>query len=92
MLYESGSTSYLDMLLSADGLSDFISRYYLIGEIAKYDDDLLDTIQREKKQVEKIKTEQPKEDDLKKEIINDETKKEEDLKKEVIQNKEEKIN
>ena len=42
--------------------------------------------------IEEIKTEQPKEDDLKKEIINDETKKEEDLKKEVIQNKEEKIN
>lgn len=56
-LYEMGETTYLDVLLNSKNITDFISRYYLIGEIAKYDDDLLDTIQREKKQVEKIKTE-----------------------------------
>ena len=33
-LYESGSTSYLDMLLSANGLADFISKYYTIEILA----------------------------------------------------------
>lgn len=57
MLYESGSTSYLDMLLSADGLSDFISRYYLISQLAEYDQDLLNKIEATKNQVETEKAE-----------------------------------
>ncbi len=44
-LYESGSTSYLDMLLSSEGLADFISKYYLISQLAEYDQDLLKKIE-----------------------------------------------
>ena len=44
-IYESGTTSYLDMLLGSDGLADFISKYYLISQLAEYDQDLLQKIE-----------------------------------------------
>lgn len=56
-LYEMGETSYLDVLLNSKNVSDFISNYYIIGEIAEYDKDLLDTIEKEKKQIEQISIE-----------------------------------
>ena len=56
-LYEMGETSYLDVLLNSKNIQDFISNYYLIGEIAEFDKDLLDTIEREKKQVKQISEE-----------------------------------
>ncbi len=53
-LYEMGQTTYLDVLLNSKNITDFISRYYLIGEIAEYDNDLLETIEREKNKIEEI--------------------------------------
>lgn len=53
-LYEMGETTYLDVLLNSKNITDFISRYYLIGEIAEYDNDLLETIEREKNKIEEI--------------------------------------
>ncbi len=53
--YEAGDIQYLDVLLSSNTLSEFISNYYLIGEIAKYDRNLLDNIDRQKGEIEKIK-------------------------------------
>lgn len=50
-LYESGSTSYLDLLLSSDGLSDFISKYYIISTIAESDQELLAKIEGIKNQI-----------------------------------------
>lgn len=50
-LYESGSTSYLDLLLSSDGLSDFISKYYIISTIAESDQELLNKIETIKNQI-----------------------------------------
>lgn len=50
-LYETGSTSYLDLLLSSDGLSDFISKYYLISTIAESDQELLTQIENLKNQI-----------------------------------------
>ena len=44
-LYEAGSTTYLDMLLSSDGLTQFISNYYLISTLAECDTDLLKSIE-----------------------------------------------
>lgn len=54
-LYENGETSYLDMLLSSDGLADFISNYYMISQLAEFDQELLDGIAntRDKIQAEK---------------------------------------
>ena len=54
-LYESGTTSYLDMLLNADGLADFISKYYMIEQLAEYDQDLLKKIEETKIQLENEK-------------------------------------
>ncbi|MBO5413722.1 MAG: peptidoglycan DD-metalloendopeptidase family protein [Clostridia bacterium] len=53
-LYEMGEATYLDVLLNSKNITDFISRYYLIGEIAQYDNDLLETIEREKNKIEEI--------------------------------------
>lgn len=47
-IYEAGNTSYLDMLLSSKGLSDFISKYYLITELTNCDNELLATIEQER--------------------------------------------
>ena len=54
-LYESGDILYLDVLLSSSTLSEFITNYYLIGEIAKYDNELLESIENQKIQIENIK-------------------------------------
>lgn len=53
-LYEMGETTYLDVLLNSKSITDFISNYYLIAEIAQYDNDLLDTIEREKNKIEEV--------------------------------------
>lgn len=51
-LYESGETTYLDVLLKSTSLSSFISNCYLITELAQNDMDSLAEIEREKKQIE----------------------------------------
>lgn len=43
-MYENGETSYLDMLLSSEGLTDFISNYYMISQLAEFDEELLQGI------------------------------------------------
>ena len=56
-LYMSGQTSYIDLLLSSDDLTDFISKYYLISELATYDTDLIQAIKDSKTELETAKTE-----------------------------------
>ena len=56
-IYEAGTTSYLDMLLSADSLTDFISKYYMIEQLAEYDQDLLRKIEETKNRLENEKKE-----------------------------------
>lgn len=51
-IYESGNTSYLDMLLASNDLSDFLSKYYLISEIAEYDTNLIISLKEAKQQLE----------------------------------------
>lgn len=41
--YEMGPTTYLDMLLKSKSLSDFLSNYYRISEIAKVDQSLIES-------------------------------------------------
>ena len=53
-LYEAGETHYLDVLLSSRNIREFVSNYYLISEIASYDNELLDNIEREKNSIESI--------------------------------------
>ncbi len=47
-MYELGETSFLDILLNSKSLSDFLSNYYLINEIANADVELLESVEREK--------------------------------------------
>ena len=53
--YKAGDTSYLDVLLSSEDLTSFLSNYYLIEELAKYDTQLIETIKETKKQIEESK-------------------------------------
>lgn len=55
--YEVGDITYLDMLMNSANIVDFLSSYYSIQEIVKYDIELLEQIEREKKQVEASKNE-----------------------------------
>lgn len=53
--YEAGDTSYLDVILSSENLTDLISNYYLVSELATYDAELLEKIQKEKEEIQKTK-------------------------------------
>ncbi len=53
--YEAGETSFLDVLLSSDSITDLISNYYLVTEIATNDAELLEKIEKEKQDIEKAK-------------------------------------
>ena len=54
-IYESGNTSYLDMLLTSSDLSDFLSKYYLISEIAEYDTNLIMSLKEARAELEEAK-------------------------------------
>ena len=47
-MYESSKTTYLDILVGSKDLSDFLSKYYLLQEIAEYDGEFLDVLRNEK--------------------------------------------
>ena len=53
--YKVGKTTYLDVLLNSTSLSNFISNYYLVGKIAKYDNELLNEIEQERIRIEEVK-------------------------------------
>ena len=55
--YEAGETSYLDFILSSESITDLISNYYLITEVATNDTELLEKIQKQKEEIEKAKKE-----------------------------------
>lgn len=54
-LYEMGETTYLDVLLSSASITDFISKYYIVQEIAEYDNSLLESIEKNKNAIEEAK-------------------------------------
>jgi len=56
-VYTTGQMSYLDVLLNSTSISDFISNYYLIEQLADCDSDLLTQIKNLKEQIEKEKKE-----------------------------------
>ena len=53
-MYEMGKTTYLDMLLSSRSLTEFVSNYYMISEIAKVDQDLIEAFTKTKTKVENL--------------------------------------
>lgn len=56
-MYEAGETSFLDLLFSSNGIMDFISNYYLVEQIAEFDTELLENIEKEQKEIEEDKQE-----------------------------------
>lgn len=50
--YKRGKTTYLDVLLNSKSITDFISKYHFIEDIAEYDNKILETIEREKNKIE----------------------------------------
>lgn len=55
--YKAGKTRYLDVLLSAEDIMDFISKYHLIAEVVEYDENLLKSITKQRNQIQAINTE-----------------------------------
>ena len=51
-VYEAGEIQYLDVLLKSTSLTDFISTYYQISEVAQSDEELLDDIEQKKKTID----------------------------------------
>ena len=62
--YEAGETQYLDILLKSKSLSDFLSSYYIITELAEIDNDLIEELESKKKTIDlsKQKLENEKEE------------------------------
>ena len=54
--YEAGETSFLDVLLSSESLTDLISKYYYVSQIADADISLMEQIEKEKNEIEEAKT------------------------------------
>ena len=55
-IYEAGETRYLDVLLSSSNIIEFISGYYLISELAEYDNNLIQEVKQQKDEIEITKT------------------------------------
>lgn len=53
--YEAGDTTYLDFLLSSESLTDFISNYYIVGEIIDMDETLLTEMENTRIEIEQTK-------------------------------------
>lgn len=54
-MYEAGETTYLDVLLSSKSMTDFISKYYIVSEIAENDQALLEQMEQNRKNIEETK-------------------------------------
>ena len=54
-MYEAGETNYLDVILSSRSISDFLSNYFLITELAGYETDLLEDMEQQKNEIDKEK-------------------------------------
>ena len=61
-MYESGETTYLDVLLSSRNIVEFISGYYLISEIVQYDNELIKEVGEKKDELEIKKAKLEKEE------------------------------
>lgn len=64
-IYESGETSYLDVLLTSSSITDFLAKYYYASELVECDKQL---IQETKDQKAKIETEKTELENNKKEL------------------------
>lgn len=54
-MYETGQTSFLDILFSSSNIIEFISNYYMVAQVTNCDKELLDSIEKEQKEIETVK-------------------------------------
>ena len=54
VMYEMGKLNTLDVLLNSKNISDFLSRYFLLSEIGKADQTLVNNVKKDKDQTESI--------------------------------------
>lgn len=54
-IYESGETTYLDVLLSSHDIVDFITNYYLVEDMAECDNNMLELMERNRIEIEEAK-------------------------------------
>ena len=47
VMYETGETTFLDMLFASENIIEFISNYYMLSQITQCDKELLETIEIE---------------------------------------------
>lgn len=51
-IYEAGDVQYLDVMLSSKNISEFLSNYFLVTELAKHDTELLEEMELKKREIE----------------------------------------
>jgi len=51
-MYENDDSTYLSVIFDSKSISDIISNYYLISELASYDMDLLEVVESQRKEIE----------------------------------------
>ena len=51
-MYETPKLEYLGVLLEAKSVTDFLGAYYAMKELAEYDKELLDTVRKQKEEIE----------------------------------------
>jgi len=56
-MYETGETSYLDVLLTATSMTDFLSKYYYASELVEYDKKIIEETKQQKIDIENEKAE-----------------------------------
>lgn len=56
-MYESGETSYLDVLLTSSSITDFLAKYYYASELVECDKQLIQETKDQKARIETEKTE-----------------------------------
>ena len=73
-VYESNDTQYLDVILSSKNVSEFLSNYFLITELAECDTDLLEEMQTQKREIQTSKDKLVKSQEQLSEIKENQTK------------------
>lgn len=60
-MYKAGDVTYLEVLLSSNSLTEFISSYFLMRQLVEYDNKLIEQVEREKNDLEYTKAKLEKE-------------------------------
>lgn len=56
VMYESGSSNYIDILLQSKSFSDFLNKYEIVKQIAEYDNNMFEKLENTRKGIEDTKT------------------------------------